>query len=85
MVIALGKLAMAREDWEKARRIYRAMLLQNIDEAATGLSKADVYYNLGLIHEQLGETPKAVNMFERGLEIKPQHEELGAALARVKG
>ncbi len=85
VVIALGKLAMSQQDWEKARRIYRAMLLQNIDEEATGLSKADVYYNLGLVHEQLGETKKAVNMFERGLEIKPEHPGLVEAHARVKG
>ncbi|MFH2009644.1 MAG: tetratricopeptide repeat protein [bacterium] len=85
VVLAIGKLAMAEQDWDKARRIYRAMLLQNIDEAATGISKADVYYSLGLIHEQLNEGKKAVNMFERGLEINPDHAELQAALARVNG
>lgn len=85
VVVAIGKLAMGQQDWEKARRIYRAMLLQNIDEAAAGISKADVYYALGQIHEQLEETKKAINMYERGLEIKPEHAELVAALARVKG
>ena len=85
VVLAIGKLAMEQQDWDKARRIYRAMLLQNIDEAKAGISKADVYYNLGLIHEQLDEGKKAVNMFERGLEIKPDHADIQAALARVKG
>jgi len=56
-----------------------------LDEATAGITKADVYYSLGLIHEQLNETKKAVNMFERGLELKPDHADLQAALARVKG
>ena len=85
VVVAIGKLAMGQQDWEKARRIYRAMLLQNIDEATAGISKADVYYALGQIHEQMEETKKAVNMYERGLEIKPEHTGLVEALARVKG
>lgn len=85
VVVAIGKLAMGQQDWEKARRIYRAMLLQNIDEATAGITKGDVYYALGQIHEQLEETKKAVNMYERGLEIKPDHADLQAALARIKG
>ncbi len=85
VVVAIGKLAMGQKDWEKARRIYRAMLLQNIDEATAGITKADVYCALGQIHEQLEETKKAVNMYERGLEINPEHADLVASLARVKG
>jgi tetratricopeptide (TPR) repeat protein len=30
-LIALGRLYMNHSDWEKARRIYRSMLLQNLD------------------------------------------------------
>jgi len=85
VVVAIGKLAMGQQDWDKARRIYRAMLLQNIDEATAGITKADVYHALGQIHEHLEETKKAVNMYERGLEINPDHPDLVAALARVKG
>jgi len=85
VVVAIGKLAMGQQDWEKARRIYRAMLLQNIDEATAGITKADVYYALGQIHEQMEETKKAINMYERGLEIKPDHADLQAAIARIKG
>lgn len=85
VVLDLGRLAMSQQDWEKARRIYRALLLQNIDEATAGITKADVYYNLGLIHEQLGETKKAINMFERGLEVRSDHTDLQTALARVRG
>ena len=47
-MVALGRLHMAERDFEKARRIYRSMLLQNLDPAA-GVSKADVY--LALLRE----------------------------------
>jgi hypothetical protein len=75
---------MAERDWEKARRIYRSMLLQNLDPQA-GVSKADVYLHLGEIHEHMGEVPKAAGMYERGLELDGQHPALKAAMARVKG
>jgi golgin subfamily B member 1 len=80
---ALGRVYFDQQDWEKARRIYRSMLLQSLD-AAAGVTKADVYLKLGLIHARLGETPKAKNMYERGLEVDPGHAGLKDALATLK-
>jgi hypothetical protein len=40
---------------------------------------------LGEIHEQLGEHPKAVGMYEKGLELDAGHGELREALKRAKG
>jgi tetratricopeptide (TPR) repeat protein len=79
----LARIYFANADWEKARRVYRSMLLQNLDPAL-GISKADVYLALGDIHARLGEGPKARGMYERGLELDPQHERLREALALVK-
>jgi len=78
----LGRLYMTAQDWEKARRVYRSMVLQNIDPAV-GISKAQVYLQLGNIHVQLGESPKAKGMFQRGLELEPDNAELKAALAAL--
>jgi len=80
---ALGRLYTVAAEWEKARGIYRKMLLQNLDPAA-GVTKADVYLHLGEIHEKLNEAPKAVGMYERGLELDVGHAKLREALARVK-
>ncbi|MBK9031624.1 MAG: tetratricopeptide repeat protein [Myxococcales bacterium] len=77
----LGRLAMSQRDWEKARRVYRSLVLQNLD-ADAGLTKADVYYALGVIHDELGEAPKAKGMFQRGLEVDPTDQRLKDALAR---
>jgi tetratricopeptide (TPR) repeat protein len=82
-LIALGRLYMGQADWEKARRIYRSMLLQNLDPQV-GVTRADVYLHLGEIHEKLGEGPKAVGMYERGLELDPNHQGLLNAMGRVR-
>ena len=74
---------MNHSDWEKARRIYRSMLLQNLDPNS-GVTRADVYLHLGEIHEKLGEGPKAVGMYERGLELDPNHAGLLLAMGRVR-
>jgi golgin subfamily B member 1 len=79
----LGRIYFGQEDWEKARRIYRSMLLQNLDPSV-GVSKADVYLQLGLIHARLNEGPKAKGMYERGLELEPGHAGLRAAIAELK-
>lgn len=78
----LGRLHIDAQEWEDARRIYRSMVLQNIDPSV-GISKAEIYYNLGYIHVQLGEPRKAKNMFQRGLELEPDDARLRAGLESV--
>ncbi|HEY0476100.1 MAG TPA: tetratricopeptide repeat protein [Kofleriaceae bacterium] len=78
----LGRLYFAAEDWEKARKIYQSLVLQNVD-ADAGVTKADVYWALGKIHLQLGQPPKARSMFQRGLEIEPHNPKLREALSSL--
>jgi tetratricopeptide (TPR) repeat protein len=78
----LGRLYMAARDWEKARRVYRSLVLQNLG-ADAGVTKPDVYMALGHIHVELGERPQAKGMFQRGLEVDPHHQGLRDALARL--
>jgi tetratricopeptide (TPR) repeat protein len=81
---ALGRLALANNDLEGARRYFRSLLLQTFDEKTAGITKASVYLALGQIHLMSGETPKARNMFERGLETDPKNEDLKQALAALR-
>ncbi len=78
----LGRLYFAAEDWEKARKIYQSLVLQNVD-ADAGVTKAEVYWALGKIHLQLGQPPKAKSMFQRGLEIEPHNPKLKEALSSL--
>jgi tetratricopeptide (TPR) repeat protein len=78
----LGRLYMAARDWEKARRVYRSLVLQNLG-ADAGVTKPDVYLALGNIHVELSERPQAKGMYQRGLEIEPHHPGLKDAIARL--
>src|SRR5439155_20363480 len=49
---AIGRLSMSAGDVEKARRVFRSLLLQNLD-ANSGIRKAEVYLALGEIHEKM--------------------------------
>ena len=79
----LGRLYFASEDWEKARKIYQSLVLQNID-TDVGVTKAEVYWALGKIHLKLGQPPKARSMFQRGLEIEPHNPKLKEALSSLQ-
>jgi tetratricopeptide (TPR) repeat protein len=83
-LVALGRLHMQEQDWEAARRVYRSMLLQNLDQRA-GITKADVFYNLGKVHAALDEGAKARSMFERALESDPEHQASREALDVLRG
>jgi tetratricopeptide (TPR) repeat protein len=75
----LGRIYMAQEAWDKAQRVYRTLVLQNI-EPDVGVTKAEVYYALGLIHVRLSEPQKAKGMFQRGLELEPGNAVIRQAL-----
>jgi tetratricopeptide (TPR) repeat protein len=83
-LVALARLQMQKQDWESARKLYRSLLLQNLD-AAAGITKTGVYIALGEIHEKLNEGPKAIGMYERALELDAGNEAIRAALARLRG
>ncbi|MEK6607086.1 MAG: tetratricopeptide repeat protein [Myxococcota bacterium] len=80
---SLGRLAMASGDWEKARKVYRSIMLGNLEDAA-GLAKGELYLQLGTVHAKLGEPAKAQNMLERGLEADPGNARIQETLAGLK-
>jgi tetratricopeptide (TPR) repeat protein len=63
----LGELAFELDDMKKAQQMYRALLLQRLD-GESPITKAEVFYALGRVHDALGEKPKARQMLERALQ-----------------
>ena len=62
------------QDWDGAGKIYQTILVQHRDSQA----EADVvriYYRLGMVRQALGERKKALNMFEKALEIDSGHRD----------
>jgi tetratricopeptide (TPR) repeat protein len=78
----LGRLYFESSDWEKARKIYQSLVLQNF-ESDIGVTKGEVYWTLGRIHIELGQSPKAKSMFQRGLELEPGNQKLREALSAL--
>jgi tetratricopeptide (TPR) repeat protein len=80
----LGALAFEANDFERAQKTFRALLLQRLD-AGAGITKAEVFYYLGEISAKLGDRPKAVQMFERSIENDPSMDRARVKLAELKG
>lgn len=78
----LGDVALTTGDMKKAQQMFRALLLQRLD-ATSPITKAQVFCRLGQVHQQLGEAPKAKQMYERALQADPQLSEAQAGLASL--
>jgi tetratricopeptide (TPR) repeat protein len=79
----LGQVALDLADYKKAQQMFRALLLQKLDESGP-IKKSEVFLRLGEVHEKVGELPKAMQMYERAV----QTDGLEAArerLAALKG
>ncbi len=79
----LGEVALKVGDLKKAQQMYRALLLQKLDEGGP-IKKAIVFVRLGDIHQKLGEKPKAVQMYERALQTDAALDEARTKLAAAK-
>ncbi len=71
-LVGRADLLFKMQDWDGAGKIYQTILVQHRDSQA----EADVvriYYRLGMVRQALGERKKALNMYEKALEIDPAH------------
>jgi tetratricopeptide (TPR) repeat protein len=57
-------------DWDASGKIYQTLLVQNRDGAAES-DAVRIYYRLGMVRQHLNERKKALNMFEKALELDP--------------
>ncbi|MBN1609318.1 MAG: tetratricopeptide repeat protein [Polyangiaceae bacterium] len=80
----LGELALEMDDLKKAQQMFRALLLQRLDQTSP-ISKAEVFMGLGEVHRRLGEKPKAVQMYERALQQDPTLEQAKQRLVELRG
>ncbi len=79
----LGEVAMQVADYKKAQQMYRALLLQKLDETGP-IRKAVVFLRLGDIHDKLGEKPKAIQMYERASQTDDKLDEAKQKLESLK-
>jgi tetratricopeptide (TPR) repeat protein len=79
-LLGRGNLMFRLEDWDGAGKIYQTILVQH-RESQKDTDVVEIYYRLGQVRLKLGERKKALNMFEKALEIDPAHKDtLGAVI-----
>jgi tetratricopeptide (TPR) repeat protein len=79
----LGDVSVRLGDYKKAQQMFRALLLQKLEEGGP-ITKAEVFYNLGDVHLRLGEKQKAVQMLERALQTDASLERAKELLVQAK-
>lgn len=80
----LGRLCYSSNDFDRAQKTFRALLLQKLD-ANSGITKGDVYFYLGDISAKQGDPKKGIQMLERAVQEEAGHPRATALLAQLKG
>jgi tetratricopeptide (TPR) repeat protein len=70
---SLADLHYKRAENEEAGKLYQALLVHRRDSMKSE-EIVDVFHKLGDLKERQGEKKKAINMFEKALDIDPQNE-----------
>ncbi len=79
----LGKLHFRREEWDKALKIFQAMLLHQM-KIESNAQRVEIFYHLGVVRLRLGDDRKARDMFTRALGYDPEHALTKRALEELK-
>lgn len=83
-LLGMADLLHRVEEWDKAFKIYQ-MILVHHRESHGESQIVDIFYRLGAIKLKLGERKKALNMFEKALEINAHHQDTLIAVADLQG
>ena len=71
-----------RQQWDNAFKLYQTIMVQH-RESQTEAQIVEIFHRIGTIKMKVGERAKAINMFEKALEINPGHRPTLEALAAV--
>jgi tetratricopeptide (TPR) repeat protein len=82
----LGRAALLykMEDWDGSFKIYQTILVHH-RESQKESEIVDIFYRLGNIKLKQGERKKALNMFEKALELQATHRPTLAAVVELQG
>ncbi|HLV20945.1 MAG TPA: tetratricopeptide repeat protein, partial [Polyangiaceae bacterium] len=79
----LGQIALETDDLPRAQKMFRALLLQRLDDSSP-ITKGEAFFNLGEVHRRLGEKTKAIQMYERALQQDQSLQEAKDRLTELK-
>jgi len=74
VLVGMADLLFEKEDWDRAFKLYQTILVQHRDTQSSE-DTVSVYYRLGTIKNREGQPRKALNYFEKALEVEPNHRQ----------
>ena len=83
-LISLGQWYFTNTQWDNALKIFQTLLLHQSEIQGTE-QKADVFWHLGRIRQELGDARRAKDMFSRALMLVPGHERSKKGLETLGG
>ncbi len=83
VLTGMADLLFEREDWERSFKLYQTILVQHRDTQSSE-DTVRVYHRLGTIKNRQNEPRKALNYFEKALEVDPHHEETLTAVIALQ-
>jgi len=82
-LVGRADLLFKMADYDGAGKIYQTILVQHRDGQGEG-DVVRIYNRLGMVRQALGERKKALNMFEKALEIDPTHRDTLEAVIELQ-
>ncbi len=73
-LLKLSDIYYRKEQWDKAFKFYQMILVHHRDKQDNE-QIVDIFYRLGHIKAEVKERRKALNMFDKALEIDPKHKD----------
>ncbi|MFM2417170.1 MAG: hypothetical protein RL385_1893, partial [Pseudomonadota bacterium] len=80
----LAEAHFALRDWEKAGKFYQLLLMQHRDDLAPP-EVVHAFHQLGVVKLEQGERKKALNMFDKAMDLDPGHRPTLERLVIVHG
>jgi len=77
-----AELLFKRQQWDEAFKLYQTILVHHRDSQRDE-DVVEIFWRIGNIKLQLGERSKAVNFFEKALELNPGHAPTLEALVGI--
>src|SRR5918912_1185253 len=77
-----ANLLYRREQWDEAFKLYQTILVHHRDSQKES-DIVEIFHRIGQIKLRTGERPKAINMFEKALEIQAGHKPTLEALVNI--
>jgi tetratricopeptide (TPR) repeat protein len=80
---ALADLKYTGEEWKAAANLYQAILVGH-RQSLEGGQLVEIYHRLGTVKLNTGDKDKALNLFDKALEIDPEYEPSAQAVIHLR-